>query len=137
MPYSCKICQISFQKLRDHRAHITAFQGGKKYIKCCVCDAKFSYGNFRTLKRHISAVHAIESYRCPFCTNCFLVKEELEKYITQIIVPSFFCKIKFTHENFKCLFVCVYRPCDGSKKYNYTGETIVLAASCRRRSKQI
>ena len=83
-PYSCKICQISFQKKRDQRTHITAFQSGKKYMRCCACDAKFSWGNFRHLKSHISAVHEGKQYRCNFCGDCFTEKEGLEGHETSV-----------------------------------------------------
>ena len=79
-PNSCNICQISFRKKMKHRAHITVFQDGKKYLGCCACDAKFSWGNFRHLKSHISAVHEGKSYRCNFCGDCFTEKEGLEEH---------------------------------------------------------
>ena len=56
-PNSCNICQISFRKKMKHRAHITVFQDGKKYLGCCACDKKFGIGEYRYLKRHIALVH--------------------------------------------------------------------------------
>ena len=97
MPYSCKICQISFQKKRDQRTHITVFQSGKRYMRCCACDVKFSWGNFRHLKSHISAVHEGKSCRCNFCGECFTEKEELEEHEASVHVNaikklSLFCQ---------------------------------------------
>jgi hypothetical protein len=79
-PNSCNICKISFLKKIDHRTHIKVFQNGEKCLGCCACDAKFSWGNFRALKRHISAVHEGKPNRCNFCTDCFAEKEELEEH---------------------------------------------------------
>ena len=71
-PNSCNICKISFLKKIDHRTHIKVFQNGEKFLGCCACDAKFSWGNFRHLKSHISAVHEGKQYRCNFGGTCLL-----------------------------------------------------------------
>ena len=63
-----------------HRAHITVFQDGKKYLGCCACDKKFGIGEYRYLKRHIALVHEGKPYKCPFCSNYFPHEDELEKH---------------------------------------------------------
>ena len=57
------------------------------------------------------------------CYTAILVKEELVKFIKQIKVSPFFCKIKFCHKYFNCFFTSVYRPCDTSVKYKKCGKT--------------
>ena len=64
-PFSCHICQITFEQKKYYRAHIThIYEDGKKALKCCICDVKFELGIrfcFKRLMEHIESVHEIKS----------------------------------------------------------------------------
>ena len=63
-PFSCHICQITFEEKKYYRAHIThIYEDGKRALKCCICDVKFELGIrfcFRRLMEHIESVHEIK-----------------------------------------------------------------------------
>jgi uncharacterized Zn-finger protein len=44
-PYSCHICLITFHQQQYYRSHITTVQDGKKSLRCCACNSKFSLLN--------------------------------------------------------------------------------------------
>ena len=49
------ICKVGIAKKRGRNSHISAVHGGKKPLKCSICNVMFCHGY--TLKKHISAVH--------------------------------------------------------------------------------
>ena len=64
-PNSCHICKISFPKKKNYRAHITIMEKGKKLVKCCGCDLKYSFENSSSpLYRHIKTAHLGKTFQC-------------------------------------------------------------------------
>ena len=70
-PNSCHICLITFHQQQYYRSHITTVQDGKKSLRCCACNSKFSFTNTKYLTKHIAKVHESKS---------FAEKKELEKH---------------------------------------------------------
>ena len=76
--YSCTICKITFQYKKNYKSHITEMQDGKKVLKCCGCDLKFSsFNGAYKLLRHIATVHDGKKHNCTSCAACFEEKEDL------------------------------------------------------------
>ena len=91
---SCHTCQITFNQRKYYRSHITSHRDGKKVKRCCACNATFSFGNNRHLMKHILKVHKGKPYKCSFCSDCFIEKEELVKHKLSV------------HEGKKLVFKC-------------------------------
>ena len=76
--YSCNICKVDFSLKKYYKDHITIVQDGKKLLKCCACDAKFSsFNGNHKLIRHIASVHEGKKHNCALCAACFEEREDL------------------------------------------------------------